>query len=139
MRCLVTPFTFADPFHFAPSVAGVHPQRGQVPHRAPTTVCENDSNVVINIDVPGFTEADLEITVNNGELCVTGKRSVEIPSGAKVLFDSRESDAVERLIKLDDSLDPNSVDAVLESGVLTIQLSRTPQTQPTPIRIRSAT
>ena len=140
MRYVMTPFSFADPFHSASSRSAAPSQRAQVPHRGiPTTIYEHESHVVIALDVPGFTDADLEITVNNGELHVTGKRSAELPAGAKVVFNSRQTDAVERFVKLDESLDPNSVAPVLESGVLKIQLSRMPQPQATPIRIRSAT
>ncbi|HIF01479.1 MAG TPA: Hsp20/alpha crystallin family protein [Planctomycetes bacterium] len=141
MRCLVTPFAFNDPFARVRSLPASQSQsnRGPLSQVAPVTIRESDSNVTIEFDVPGFKDDDLEITVNNGELLVTGKREAEIPSGAKLMFNNRQAGSLERVIKLDDSLDPESVDAVLEFGVLKIMLSRKPEKQPTPVRIRSST
>ena len=141
MRCLVTPFTFKDPFAQVPPLRkpDSHSERSQVLSETPVTIHENDSTVTIELDVPGFTDGDLEITVHNGELIVAGKREVKIPSGAKLMFNNRQAGSLRRIIKLDDSLDPESVDAVLELGVLKIALSRKPETQPRPIRIRNST
>ncbi|MCP4788279.1 MAG: Hsp20/alpha crystallin family protein [Fuerstiella sp.] len=113
--------------------------RSSSSHDAPARIHESDSTVTIELDVPGFKDDDLEITVNDGELFIVGTRQAEIPSGAELMFNNRQTGSIQRVVKLDDSLDPESVDAVLEFGVLKIMLSRKPETQPTPIRIRSST
>ncbi len=141
MRCVMTPFTFHDPFVRVRPIPEPesHIDRSQALREAPITIHESESTVTIELDVPGFTDGDLEITINDGELRVAGKREVKIPSGAKLMFNNRLAGSLQRIIKLDDSLDPESVDAVLEFGVLKIALVRRPETQPKPIRIRSST
>ncbi|MEO2018570.1 MAG: Hsp20/alpha crystallin family protein [Fuerstiella sp.] len=141
MRCLVTPFAFNNAVERVRSLPASksQPSRGPSSQVAPVTIRESDTNVAIEFDVPGFKDDDLEITVNNSELLVTGKRAAEIPSGAKLMFHNRHADSLDRVIKLDDSLDPESVDAVLEFGVLKIMLGRKPEKRPTPVRIRSST
>ena len=139
MRCLVPPLTLRDPFanlRHAPDVNSIR-ERRQVRPDAPVTIHEDDAHVLIELDVPGFTIEDLEITVRNNELQITGNRDLKIPSDARVLLNNRHNVSVERSVKLDDSLDPDSVDAVLEFGVLKIDLRRKPEAQPKAIRIRS--
>ncbi len=140
MRCLVPPLTLRDPFahvRHAPSPSSFR-ERRQVHPDAPMTIHEDDAQVLIELDVPGFTIEDLEITVRDNELHITGNRDLKIPSDARVLLNNRRNLSVERSVKLDDSLDPDSVAAVLEFGVLKIYLRRRPETQPKAIRIRSS-
>ncbi|MDG1896922.1 MAG: Hsp20/alpha crystallin family protein [Fuerstiella sp.] len=112
-------------------------ERRQVRRRAPVTVHQSDSRVIVEVDVPGFTLEDLEITVRSHELLISGNRDLTIPSDAKVLLNNRHNISVDRSVKLDDSLDPESVDAVLEFGVLKIELRRKPEAQARSIRIRT--
>jgi HSP20 family protein len=113
-------------------------ERRQVHSVAPLTIHEDKAHVLIELDVPGFTIEDLEIIVRNSELLITGVRDLKIPSDANVLLNNRDNISVERSVRLDDSLDPDSVNAVLEFGVLKIELGRKPEAQPKTIRIRSS-
>ena len=138
MRYVLPPVTLRDPFTRSPYALGLKARRvhQQVCHEAPVTIHEADSGVTIELDVPGFTIEDLEISVSNNELNIKGHRQLNIPSSGKVLLNSRQNVSVERRLRIDDSLDPDSVDAVLEFGVLKIELTRRPESQPHPIRIR---
>jgi HSP20 family protein len=140
MRCLVPPLALRDPFAHLRYGQGpnTNRERSQLHPVAPVTIHEDDEHVLIELDVPGLTIEDLQITVRNNELFITGSRELNIPSAARVLLNNRCNVSVERSVKLHDSLDPDSVDAVLEFGVLKIELRRKPEAQPTAIRIRSS-
>jgi HSP20 family protein len=140
MRCLLPPLAISDPSAYLRYVPGSNSnaERRQVHSVAPLTIHEDKAYVLIELDVPGFTIEDLEIIVRNSELLITGVRDLKIPSDANVLLNNRDNISVERSVRLDDSLDPDSVNAVLEFGVLKIELGRKPEAQPKTIRIRSS-
>jgi len=102
------------------------------------TVAETETDVVVTIDLPGMSERDLEITVEDGILLVKGERTSTVPEGAKMLFSNRAAGEFERTLKIHDSIDPSSVDAVMEDGVLTIRMTRRPELKARKINIKPA-
>lgn len=101
-------------------------------------VAETDREISVSLDLPGMTEQDVEITVNDGHLVIRGERRSNAPENAKLLFSNQSFGEFQRTLGFHDSLDPDSVQAVMENGVLTITMSRRPELQPRRIEIRPA-
>lgn len=104
----------------------------------PVSVWESDAGLAVEIEVPGFQQADLDVSVENGVLTITGKREPSTPAGDLKYSDHRYSE-FSRSLQLSDSLDPTSVSADLENGVLALSIARRVEAQPKkiPIAIRN--
>lgn len=108
------------------------------PTAAGLSIHELDSVVTVAIDVPGMSEDDLQIDIHEGQLVVSGERKAILPEGGEAIFANRAIGTFERRVRIDDSFDPDSVDAVLSSGVLSVSLTRRAELQPRKVAIRAA-
>ena len=106
----------------------------------PVSVWENDDRLVIELDVPGVQQSDLEVSVEDGVLTVAGNRQPSHHDGEPKHSDGRFGE-FSRSIKLHESLDTTSIQAELHNGVLILSIPRRvesqPQTIPVAIRPRS--
>lgn len=101
------------------------------------TVTESEQGFSLELDVPGFKEEDLNVAVEDGHLIISGERTSSVPENARTLFNNRTYGSFRRVLRLDKSIDTDSVDASIRNGVLTITLTRRPEVQPKKIAIRS--
>jgi HSP20 family protein len=110
------------------------------PH-PPVSVWESDERLIVELDVPGVTQADLEVSVEDGVLTVTGNRRPSEHAGEPKHSDGRSGE-FSRSIKLHASLDTTSIQAELDNGVLTLSIARRAEAQtrtiPVAVRTRSA-
>lgn len=100
----------------------------------PVSVWESNERLVVEFDVPGVRQSDLEVSVEDGVLTVAGTRKPSEHVGEQKHADFR-CDNFDRSIKLHDSLDPTSVEAELDSGVLTLSIGRRAEAQPRTIPV----
>src|SRR3954470_23847899 len=105
-------FSF-DPFQ--PLVS----QFARTPAFVPATdVAVGDGDLVLTMDVPGLTHDDLSIELLDGYLAVRGERKpVET---ANLTHRERAFGKFERLIKVPDAVDPETITANLDNGVLSL-------------------
>ena len=101
-----------------------------------TSIYEFDNQLAISIDVPGLSEDQLAIKLENGRLTVSGQRVIVLPEGATPVYRNLAEGSFERNVRIDDSFDPNSIDAVLNNGVLAITITRRAELQPRTVNIR---
>jgi len=106
----------------------------------PLTVWERDAGLVIEVEVPGFRQDTLDVSVEDGVLTISGTRQPSNHDGELKYSDHRHEEFT-RSLQLADSLDPTSVSADLEDGVLTLSIARRVEAQPkkVPVVIRSRT
>jgi HSP20 family protein len=114
-------------------------------HMAPTTdhhtgfsVAETDTAFLVRLDLPGVPADSIDITVEKGVLTIVAERPSTTAEGAKVLFSNTPQGVIRKSRQLHDSIDPKSVDAVLENGVLKISMTRKPELQPRKVSVRAA-
>lgn len=89
---------------------------------------ESENAWLLRLDLPGFSKADVTLTVNNRTLQLAAETPPERPFGGKF----------ERQWKLGDDIDATAISARLENGVLELTLAkRVPVVaQPTTIEIQ---
>lgn len=89
---------------------------------------ESDNAWTLRLDLPGFSKADVALTVTGRTLQLTAETPPERPFGGKF----------ERQWKLGADIDPTAISARLENGVLELTLAKRPVVvaQPTTIEIR---
>lgn len=94
----------------------------------PMSLWEDDNSIYIEMDVPGLTIEDLDVTIEKGKLRICGQRSaVDRPSGT--FHEERVFGQFERYVALNDWIDPTSIDASLRNGVLCIKFAKRPEQQ----------
>lgn len=96
---------------------------------------ENDQNVYVEFDLPGARLDDIELLIENGSLRFHVDRKPHNVEG-KQWYDERRYGRFERSIALPETVDPESIDATLEDGVLRVTLSRKAEAQPKKVTIQ---
>ncbi|WP_339733131.1 Hsp20/alpha crystallin family protein [uncultured Gimesia sp.] len=101
---------------------------------SPLSVWEEDSKYHVALDVPGMNKDELSLDIQDGHLILTGERkSVE---GREYLHNERRYGKFKRVVQLPDWVDPGSVAATLDAGVLTVVLEKKLEMQPKRIEIQ---
>lgn len=94
-----------------------------------SNILETKDGWVLEAELPGVGKDGLEITVENGELTIVGRRAAVENRGRQVYRESRALD-YRRTFELDSSIDTTKVSARLEQGVLTLQLPKAEAVKP---------
>lgn len=89
----------------------------------------------IHLDLPGFDEDSIEITVERNELTVKAERSWTPEEGASLVMAERPHGTVTRRFILGDSLDADHVEAGYDRGVLTVTIPVAEQSKPRKVAI----
>ena len=95
-------------------------------------IAETDTAYEIKMDVPGVASADMDVSVENGVLTVSGSREEKTEEGGQ----DKSFHRVERYrgrfvrrIALPSGIDEDTVEARHENGVLTVRLPKLPEVQ----------
>lgn len=119
-------------FDLSPSIRGL--SRGGFPA---INIGAAPKSVELYAFVPGVDPASLEVQVEKGVLTLAGERKAEpAPERATVHIDERFAGRFRRVVTLPDDLDPDSVDAKYNDGVLHISIARKQAAQPRRITIQ---
>ncbi len=123
------------------SVASVAPVRqNQKPTqryvRPLANVAESENGFVVQVEMPGVKKDGVEITFENGELTLVGRRT---PFETKAELVHRETHQLDyrRVFEVDSSIDTAHIGAQFEQGVLTLTLPKAEAAKPRRIEINS--
>jgi len=102
-------------------------------------VYEQDDNLVFDVELPGIAPEDVEIEVEKGVLTLRGTRetSRKVDDDGTLRLE-REWGTFERAFRLADTLDPDSADAAMNNGVLTVSFHKREEVKPRRIEIKAA-
>jgi len=97
-------------------------------------VISEENSVVIEAELAGYTKNNIDISVQDGVLTITGKTSqhTEHTDSAVYLLRELKRSAFSRSFKLGDQLNVSDVDAKFDNGLLTItiqKLTKEPETK----------
>jgi HSP20 family protein len=103
--------------------------------RAPAALWESEDKYHLELDAPGVSKEDVELTFDKGALQVTLDRKA--PEGErKYWHNERGYGKITRSVSLPDTVDVNSITAELTSGVLHVTIGKRPETQPKKIEVK---
>jgi HSP20 family protein len=113
---------------------------GFVPALTPAAdVYETDGELVVELEVPGFDEQELEIEVRDHTLSITGERKEELEKKEKTLrMHERLEKRFERRFELPAGIDGEHVAAEYTKGVLTVHVPKASHEQPRKVAITKA-
>ena len=97
-------------------------------------VRDDKDGFVLEAELPGVPKDGLELTVENGELVIVGRRAALQSNGKPVYRESRRLD-YRRAFELDPSIDTTKITAKLDQGVLTLHLPKTEAVKPRKIAV----
>jgi HSP20 family protein len=108
---------------------------GATTWHAPVSIWEAENTFHVEVDAPGVTKEDVEITFDKGTLQVSLER--KSPEGERTSWhNERGYGKVSRSFSLPDTVDPNTITAELTNGVLHVTITKLPEAQPKKIDVR---
>ena len=97
---------------------------------------ETDQAYVVQAEVPGFSEKEIEVAVENSRVTITGQReSWKEEKKTKTVCAESRSDRILKVVDLPAAIETDKVTAALRSGVLELTL---PKAQPIHVRPKAA-
>ncbi|TCJ32243.1 MULTISPECIES: Hsp20/alpha crystallin family protein [unclassified Parafrankia] len=120
-------------------VGGEHRPYGVLAAMVPAVdVEETDDAFLVELELPGVDPKDVSIDLKENELFVTGEIKERERRG-KLRRQTRRLGHFEHQITLPGDVDPESVTASLDNGVLTVRLAKARSSQPRHIEISGPT
>jgi len=100
-------------------------------------VTDAGANLVVTADVPGMTDKDLQVSLEDGVLTVAGERKPDAPEGYTAHRRERGAFKFTRSLALPIKVDGDKTSATVKDGVLAITLSKAPEARPRQIAVRA--
>src|SRR6184192_2373685 len=92
---------------------------------------QNNDNVIAVVELPGMRKEDIEISLQDGMLTISGERKRESSSnGDNAERTERYIGAFRRSIALPTRVDANKVSATYRDGILTVTLPKAEEVKP---------
>ena len=98
------------------------------------SVVEDSDAYLLRVEIPGVNKEGLEISVENNELTIIGRRDLAQVEGTLIHRESRTED-FRRVFEFDPSLDTSKISARIDEGVLTLTLPKAEQVKPRKITV----
>ncbi|HEV7328471.1 MAG TPA: Hsp20/alpha crystallin family protein [Bosea sp. (in: a-proteobacteria)] len=96
----------------------------------PVDVAENDKEVKVTAELPGLDEGDIDISVREGGLVLSGEKKTDREVDANgYLLRERSFGRIERTVPLPDGIDADQAQASFKNGVLTVTIPKTAEAQ----------
>ena len=97
-------------------------------------ILETSDGYLLEAEMPGVAKDGIEVTVENGELIIVGRRGDKNLPGTAVYRESRPLD-YRRVFDLDPSIDTARITAKMEQGILTLTLPKAEEVKPRRIQV----
>ena len=109
------------------------------PLDAAMDLVETDDHFVLRADLPGLSEDDIKIELEDGTLTVSGERKAEHESKNEGYYRvERAFGSFSRSLTLPQGIDPEAVTASFDRGVLEVRVPKPEQRKPRRIEIGGA-
>lgn len=105
--------------------------------RAPASIWEADNTLHIEVDAPGVVKDDVALTFDKGTLQIALERKTP-EDERKTWHNERGYGKVSRSVALPDTIDPETISAELNNGVLHVTIAKLPVAQPKKIDVRAS-
>lgn len=88
-------------------------------------IAESEKEITVRADLPGFKRGGIILSVTESSVEIIASKSQEkIEKGANAFRKEKSSQALRRLFTLPANVDPDSSEAKLEDGTLTIRMKK---------------
>jgi HSP20 family protein len=98
---------------------------------------DTGSDLVLKADVPGMSEKDIQVSLNEGGISISGERKVVAPEGYAAHRQERSHVRFSRTLTLPCKVNAEQTTATVKNGVLTVTLAKAAEAQPRQITVRA--
>ena len=96
---------------------------------------QNNDNIVAVVELPGMRKEDIEISLQDGMLTISGERKEETNQENGATRTERFTGKFRRSMTLPTRVDVNKVSATYKDGILTVTLPKAEEAKPKQIQI----
>lgn len=97
-------------------------------------IFETRDGYVLEAEMPGVNKSGLEITLEDNEITIVGRRNGEKTNGEPVYRERTQAD-FRRVFELDPAIDTAKISAKMDQGVLTLTLPKSEKVKPRKITV----
>ncbi|HEX2234263.1 MAG TPA: Hsp20/alpha crystallin family protein [Thermoleophilaceae bacterium] len=104
----------------------------------PMDVVEAEDHFVLKADLPGLSEEDVSIEIQDGNLTISGQRKAEHESSEKGWYRiERSFGSFQRSLSLPEGIDADAVTANFDRGVLEVRIPKPEERKPRRVAIKA--
>ena len=97
---------------------------------------ETQDNFVLKADLPGMSESDVNVELENNVLTISGERRTEHEEQHEGYYRlERATGSFSRALSLPEGIDADAVTAAFDNGVLTVRIPKPAQAKPRKVKI----
>jgi HSP20 family protein len=101
-------------------------------------IYEDEHNLVLKLEAPGMNEEDLNVSLENSTLAISGERKFEKEEKEENFHRiERRYGSFSRTFRLPNTVDPEKVEAAYDKGILKITLGKRAEAKPKQIKVGS--
>jgi len=101
-----------------------------------TDLIESDSHYVLRADLPGVSEDDIKVQMDNNVLTISGERKAEHQDRRAGYYRvERTSGSFRRSVRLPEGVDADAITATFDKGVLEVAVPKPTHRQPRTVQI----
>ena len=98
---------------------------------------ETEEHFVLRADLPGLTEADIDLSLEDNVLTLSGERKAEHEERGEGFYRvERATGAFSRSLTLPEGVDGDAISARFEQGVLEVRIAKPEQRRPRKLQIQ---
>src|SRR6059058_3216264 len=98
------------------------------------SVVEAGDGYTLEVEMPGVNKDGLEVSVENNELTIVGRRSLPTVEGTLIHHESRPEN-YRRAFEIDPSIDADKISAKIHQGLVTLTLPKEEHVKPRKITV----
>ena len=99
---------------------------------------EDKDNVVVRAELPGLKKEDIDISLHQNSLIISGERKLESEDkDGETSRSERFFGRFQRALELPKAVDANKVSATYKDGILTVKLPKTEESKPKQITVKA--
>jgi HSP20 family protein len=110
-------------------------------HPVHVNIAEAEDRIEVKAEVPGFSEKEIEVSVEPRRLTIIGKRETETKreeKKSKTVYSEFRSNQILRTVDLPATVDAEKTTATLKNGVLQLTMPKTAKLKAIEIKARAA-
>jgi len=101
-------------------------ETGELPYRYPLTLEEKEKEVLVRIELPGFTPEEVKVEIKGDMLAIEAEHK-DVPEKAEEVKGEAAYAQVKREIELPVGVELEKVEAIYRHGVLEVHLPKKPE------------
>lgn len=105
------------------------------PRFMPMDLCKIDDHYVLTADLPGIDPGSVDVSVDNGTLTISARRTARSDESVQWLANERFFGTYRRQLSLGEGIDASAISATYENGVLTVTIPLAERAKPRKIEV----